>query len=62
MPRDTDRKVPNTISLTRRQTDVVRKESARLGISFGDMVRRIVDEWLERKPTLSQKLYQGAER
>lgn len=58
-----DRMVPHTVSLTRRQADAVQKDAERLGISFGDRLRRILDEWTDKaSPGLGQKLYQQAPR
>lgn len=47
---DQNRKVPSTVSLTQRQTDAVRRDAKAKGISFGEMIRRIMDEWLDRQP------------
>ena len=58
-----ERKIPRTVALTPRQDTLVAKEATRLGLSDGEMLRRIIDWWLELtipKPTqgeLSRKLY-----
>lgn len=43
-------KIPTTLHLTERQTNAIRQESKRLEISFSDLVRRIMDEWVSRQP------------
>lgn len=57
-----DRKIASTVSLTQRQTDLIRKEAKRLEISFGEMARRIFDDWAEKRPGLAAKLYGDASR
>jgi len=55
--------VPTSISLTEKQTAAVDAEADRRGISRGEQMRRIVDEWMDRlpvKPTLKTALYEGS--
>lgn len=59
----TERKIPRTVGLTARQDTVVAKEAGRLGISDGELMRRIVDWWIEhttpgpRAGDLARKVY-----
>lgn len=57
MAMEKERKVPNNLSLTVRQTQALTKEGRRLGISTAEVARRILDDWLEKRPTLANKLY-----
>lgn len=44
-----ERKVPVTVSLTKRQIDALGKASKRLGISLSDMVRRVIDDSIDER-------------
>ena len=57
MATDRERKIPNNVSLTARQTQLVDKEAKRVGISFSEQLRRIVDEWGDRKYSMAGKIY-----
>lgn len=54
-----EQKIQRNVAMTARQIGAVEKEAKRLQISFSDMMRRIIDEWGDRKPSpaTSQKLY-----
>ena len=41
--------IRKNVSLTPRQDTALKKESERLGISFSDVLRRILDEYLKHK-------------
>lgn len=43
------RKLQTSITWTTRQLAMLRAEANRLGVSVSDIVRRIVDEWLDAK-------------
>lgn len=43
-------KVSTTLRLTERQDQAITQEARRLDISFGDLVRRILDDWMQRQP------------
>lgn len=52
-----ERMIPSTFSLTPQQTAALRAESKRRGVSFGEVMRRIVDEWMDEaasKPGLTR--------
>lgn len=50
--------IGNNVRLTSRQTSTIDAEAKRKGISFGDQLRRVIDEWIDRpKQTLGQQLY-----
>lgn len=51
------KKIASTMNLTERQTVAIRKEATAKDLSFGEVLRRIIDEWMERKPRLADKLY-----
>ncbi|MEI6282788.1 MAG: hypothetical protein WCP82_08755, partial [Alphaproteobacteria bacterium] len=51
------KKIASTMNLTERQTVAIRKEAAAKDVSFGEILRRIIDDWMERKPRLGDKLY-----
>lgn len=40
--------VRHTLTLTKPQVEVIDAEAERLGITKGEMIRRILDEWRER--------------
>jgi hypothetical protein len=39
-----------TIFLTEPQTDLLKREAEKLGITISDLVRRIIDEWRGGRP------------
>lgn len=56
MPKGCEQKVKVSVGLSDRVVTLARDESKRLGISFGDMLRRVTDDWADRitaanKPT-----------
>lgn len=54
-------KVSTSLRLTERQEQAIHREAKRLDISFGDVVRRILDEWIGRQNTegLAGKVYKS---
>jgi len=59
------RKVQSTISLTERQDTAIRKEASRNDISYGDQIRRIFDDWLNRQtpaPSLAARGMYGSQK
>lgn len=62
MARQNERMVPNTFSLTPAQTTDLDAEAKRRGVSRGEVVRRIFEEWRDKlKSTaggLAGKMYQ----
>ena len=40
-----------SVFLTNEQLEVLRRYASQHGIMFGELLRRIVDDWRERQPT-----------
>lgn len=55
-----ERKIPINVCFTSRQNTAIEKEAKRLQITFADTLRRIVDEWADKKPSLANKMYETA--
>jgi len=44
------KKHKTSLTLSERQTDILKNEADRLGISMSEFVRRLVDAWVETQP------------